>query len=205
MDAMFPHYVGHLRSAVSNFAKSHWPCEYVKPEGGLRCINVSTGHSKGHQAADGRIIAAGEFETHISSEDLQHEFDNTVYYRLRELLTKLQILTGHDGNRLGVAKRIHQEDTMNSFWSSLKGNDDRHFHSHSACFCCLFEVPEHPLPCGHVICTSCANIFSDIDGSPTLLKILECPLCTGGPKQTHPYTISLKPKTAGSRILTLDG
>ncbi len=34
-----------------------------------------------------------------------------------------------------------------------------HDHDHSACWCCLFEAPEHVLSCGHVLCTPCVKAY----------------------------------------------
>lgn len=172
----------------------------------MRCVNVSSGHSKGHQTSDGKIFATGDFVTSISRAELQRDFESRVFVCLQKLHQDLQDRTVKGENDMAVAKEIHQEQTLRPFWGGL--NDDgvvRHFHSHTACFCCLFDVPEHALPCGHTICTKCASMYGEYDGPQMSLRIQSCPLCTGGPKQNHPWTIHLKPKTAGVRILTLDG
>ena len=31
--------------ALERFCDRHWPCEYVKPGGGARCVNVRSGVS----------------------------------------------------------------------------------------------------------------------------------------------------------------
>jgi hypothetical protein len=49
---------------------------------------------------------------------------------------------------------------MNEFYSNL--GDLSAYMNHAACLCCLREVPEHPLPCGHVLCTLCVRSFACI-------------------------------------------
>lgn len=39
-EQIFPLYLEHIDAALENFCDRHWPCEYVKPGGGARCVNV---------------------------------------------------------------------------------------------------------------------------------------------------------------------
>lgn len=39
-EQIFPQYLEHIDAALENFCDRHWPCEFVKPGGGGRCVNV---------------------------------------------------------------------------------------------------------------------------------------------------------------------
>lgn len=76
------------------------------------------------------------------------------------------------------------------------------FLSSNSCLICLRRPPEHPLNCGHSMCDTCVRIF----GKPSLsmehcYTVETCQLCN---LKRH-LTIRLKPPTAGSRLLALDG
>lgn len=78
------------------------------------------------------------------------------------------------------------------------------YNSHSACFCCLFEPPEHALPCGHILCTPCIKDYGQLR-SKTEVEIHGCPIESRVVHRYQTWRIHLKPETAGVRILTLDG
>lgn len=44
-EQIFPQYQEHVEAALENFCDRHWPCEFVKPGGGARCVNVRSGVS----------------------------------------------------------------------------------------------------------------------------------------------------------------
>ena len=44
-EQIFPQYLEHVEAALENFCDRHWPCEFVKPGGGARCVNVRSGVS----------------------------------------------------------------------------------------------------------------------------------------------------------------
>jgi hypothetical protein len=60
---MFPQYLEHIDAALENFCTQHWRCEFTLPSNNTRCVNVFSGHGKDHQSKDGKIIAAGNFES----------------------------------------------------------------------------------------------------------------------------------------------
>jgi hypothetical protein len=203
---IFPQYLEHLDDALENFCLSHWPCEFIKPGGGERCVNVRSGHgSKGHQLKDGRVFAAGDYVSRYSFEGNQDEWRSNVYFRLAELLERLNYRVQNGEAEEQAAAQIHTSEVMPYFYRGAtdKGRGAHLYNSHTACLCCLFETPEHALPCGHIICTSCLKIFGHATG-PTVVDLYQCPIDSGIAGRFH-WRVLLTPKTAGIRILTLDG
>jgi hypothetical protein len=204
---IFPQYLPHLDAALENFCEKHWACEYSQPEKGLRCVNVQSGHgSKGHQLRNGKVFAVGEYQSRWSFESLHEEFRCNTYFRLDELLQDLksQILAVHEEQR--IAADIHQNGVMRYFYRNVSSDGhSRRYNSHTVCFCCLSEPPEHALPCGHILCSLCIKTYG-IQRSKTEIEMQGCPLET---KMTAPlyqsWRIHMKPESAGVRILTLDG
>ena len=79
-------------------------------------------------------------------------------------------------------------------WMQLK--------SHRTCLFCLRRKPEHVLTCEHTICDICVVIFgTSLNGKQHQYRIDSCPLCLSKGR----LVARLKPKTAGVRILCVDG
>ena len=123
---------------------------------------------------------------------------------------------------------LSHRQTVQEFFRQLSG--PQNFISHSACFCCLQNMPEHPLPCGHVLCTRCVRTYSEIDhgqlgpgrhfntvsnfeqkpwahdvhAKKYFIELDRCPLHRDW-RFVQPWYIKLKPEFSGTRILTLDG
>ena len=76
-----------------------------------------------------------------------------------------------------------------------------HFKTNETCLTCLRRRPEHVLTCGHSICNVCIEIFGIATmGHECHYNIRYCLICIRGT-----LSISLKPPTAGPRILCIDG
>lgn len=198
----------HLDDALENFCDQHWPCEFVDPKTGVRCVNVRFGHTaKGHQSADGKVFATGDYQSKFSFEKNAPEFRQRVYSSLTLLLQQLTSDTRHGTPEESSAMEIHRTTVMRSlFRRATRKSNKTHaaLTSHTACFCCLFGQAEHCLPCGHVLCTQCLQGYGtqwDVHG----YRISGCPMeeMEGGREKA--CTIYLKPASAGVRILTLDG
>jgi hypothetical protein len=208
---IFPLYLEHLDAALENFCESHWPCEYVDQSSGLRCVNVESGHGgKGHQNQNGKIFADGSYVSKRKFEDLREEFASNCYFRLQELLERLDTLRQKRGLRndeVQAAAEIHRDDVMAWFFRHVSGNGRAaQYNSHSVCLCCLLRPPEHALPCGHVLCTNCVSIYGHArPGSRTEIEIEYCPLEVRSVRTFQPWRVYLKPDAASVRILTLDG
>jgi hypothetical protein len=75
--------------------------------------------------------------------------------------------------------------------------------SDSTCLACLRDRPSNGLPCGHVICESCAVDFGkQSDGDRCLYRLQTCPLCKSG---LGDACIRVHPPTAGIGVLSIDG
>jgi len=67
-------------------------------------------------------------------------------------------------------------------------------------------MAEHPLPCGHVLCTQCVKGYgSPTPGMPTMYAISSCPLHDAHDAFPAQWGVYFKPELAGVRILSLDG
>lgn len=167
-------------------------------------MNVRSGHTKGHQNKAGKIICAGDYESSFSFESYREIFEEDIYEHLDELLGPL-----HGNTRQGIteeraAAQLHQSKIMPHFFAHAARGSPETFTSHTVCFCCLFEIPEHILPCGHAICTVCLKTYGSIRDSDTV-DIWECPIEADGRARPGPWTVRMKPGSCGIRVLTLDG
>ena|SRR2546421_8341850 len=101
-----------------------------------------------------------------------------------------------------AASRIHRDVVLHQFFKD-NGSSDLYI-NHSVCFCCLMAPPEHSLPCGHLLCTPCLEVYGLAKGK-SLIEIRTCPLHGAEHIFNPPWLISIKPPSAGVRILVLDG
>jgi len=79
-------------------------------------------------------------------------------------------------------------------WAVVKSN--------RFCLFCLMNSTQHPLPCGHSLCEECVQIRGvSVFGSESTATVTGCDFC----KSQVTAHFSLKPMTAGYRLLSLDG
>jgi hypothetical protein len=151
------------------------------------------------------VLAVGEYVSRFSYENHHEEFQINVYSQLDLLLKALQErIQAGDTTEDAAAAEIHKENVMTHFFEHVAQGQAWQFISHSACFSCLFEPPEHPLPCGHILCTPCLKAYGH-NKSKTLIEIAECPLEALGRPRSQKWRIYLKPPSTGVRLMTLDG
>ncbi|KEQ81932.1 hypothetical protein M438DRAFT_357458 [Aureobasidium pullulans EXF-150] len=145
----------------------------------------------------------GDYESQFTFDAFREHFRNEVYVALHELLCNLP--RNHlcaDSPEINAATDQHKNKVLKPFFAhALEGNDTYDFSSHTVCFCCLFDFPEHTLPCGHVICTGCLKAYGHVTKEHTV-EFWECPM-DGKILGYTPFY--LKPPHCGVRILTLDG
>lgn len=171
-------------------------------------MNVRSGHgSKGHQLKDGKVFAVGDYVSRFSFTKNQEEFRANVYFRLQDLLERLHVRIQKGEQEEQAAAEIHRDEVMAYFYRHATGGERaERYNSHTACLCCLFELPEHALPCGHILCTSCVKAYGHQPRGSTIIEIGECPIESGTVSRRYQsWKIHVQPKTAGVRILSLDG
>ncbi|KAI0471495.1 hypothetical protein GGR56DRAFT_654355 [Xylariaceae sp. FL0804] len=201
-------YATSCTGAMQAFGDVYWPCSFFNPsmDPGLgQCCNVKSGHNrKGHQNKQGKIIGHGGY---------QSSFDVMAFQPVWEHLIRESLIQGQSASfrlshefpeltELQVAALLHQE-RLNQLFSNVLGCATD-FVSYSACLCCLRELPECALPCGHNLCLSCVEIYGERT-SRTTIEISRCPLHISDVIASPPWVIPTKPAYAGARVLCLDG
>lgn len=182
------------------------PCSYSNGEG-RRCELVKARHhTKGHQDKQG-IIAHGDYRSNFTAD----EYGPTWERQLRASISFVQgDLQRHQeqyaqGGLLDsdekIALRLHRQNLFD-FYSSI--GDPQDIVSHSTCFCCLMEVPEHPLPCGHVLCSACVQAYGK-SSNKCMVEMAYCPMHMNQTRWSSVHQIRFKHKAAGTRVLCLDG
>ncbi|KAK4221040.1 acyl transferase/acyl hydrolase/lysophospholipase, partial [Podospora fimiseda] len=199
-------YVEFCEYAVDRFDNFYAPCQYVSSRYG-RCRNFKSGHSsKGHQNAGGKIIGSGGYQSAFSFDDFMPEWIASI----QDALLKIQVELD-DPNRHGpgrgwgegkIAVELQHRHTLN--WLYRRLGDATNFVSHTTCFSCLRELPEHRLPCGHVLCGPCTSSYG-AKISKTVIELKNCPLHYEKTSWNPPWLVKVKPAFAGTRILCLDG
>jgi hypothetical protein len=164
-------------------------------------VNVQKGHTKGHQNEKGTVIGSGLFQSAFTWESFEGEWIDLLHQKVFKMQNQIHDqLQGRTLNEDTLILDIHKI-VIQDFYKRLGGAVN--FSSHSTCFCCLREMPEHPLPCGHVLCSECISGYgSRVSGNMVLMEA--CPLHSLD-RFSRPWHIRFKPEMAGIRILSLDG
>lgn len=202
-DRLLKHYQESYNRALVEFCEDWWPCSFEHKHG--PCVNPRRNHDKGHQNSKGKILKYGPY---TSQNDFTVESYQIEWHKLLD--TKLHDMRRRLDERAAKEPRIDEEQAsvelhhqlLEAFYANME-DLAASLTNPSACFCCLRELPEHPLPCGHILCTPCVKSFAAEKGNVSYMMD-HCPL--------HPRSqfssncqILIKPSMAGVRILTLDG
>ena len=207
VDELFSNYEKFFDYAMGEYLELHYPCSYVSADGLRQCMLVKARHqTKGHQDMQG-IIAAGDYEAAFDSTFLPQwkaQLRSAIEGLHRDFSYELeQASQVEDTNAIPeerIALDLHIE-YLNQFYEAVGPASS--ICSHATCFCCLMDVPEHPLPCGHVLCTACIKAYGK--QGKCLVSMPYCPLHREATKWARPAVIKFKPQAAGVRVLSLDG
>lgn len=193
------HYSDFCTEAFDDFLEHHWPCSYVDRRK-RPCANKKSGHAKGHQTAKGVVIQGGEYQNPVPYEGFRDNWLHSIRQNVERIGDRVEdiIPAGHYVTK--EPRNIHCGEIQVSY-RRLGGADK--FRSHFTCFCCLQEMPEHPLPCGHVLCERCIFSYGEVQDQVTV-EMEECPLHAYKFPPPRPL-VHFKPPDAGVRILSLDG
>lgn len=196
-------YIEFCEAAIEEFADLYTPCSFEHPRLG-RCYNRKSGHNpKGHQNVDGKFIGSGGYQSEFDAREFMPKWIERIRSYLQYLQSKSAelSLTLREQTENQIAAELHKQH-LNDFYHQL-GNVSKYV-SHSTCFSCLRELPEHALPCGHVLCDPCIRAYG-VRASRTAIELKRCPLHLREWLWEPPWMVAVKPPYAGVRILCLDG
>ncbi|KAF4447081.1 hypothetical protein F53441_9380 [Fusarium austroafricanum] len=185
--------VDEARCGLEQFRNRSWRCEQQDQHGQRRCRNYFESHSKGHQFD---ILSENSDSPDASVENLvvgtyKSSYDPSGFTEnLWEELSKI-----HD--------RTHAIQRLASY---AKTGNVNSVSTQRTCLACLSNTPTNMLPCKpqqHGICEDCIRRYNPGVGEASAIRMNSCPL--GCSLTTTPWTIRVKPRTAGARILALDG
>jgi hypothetical protein len=201
--AILPKYSSFYKEALQMFI-NYWPCSSPG------CINTKQGHAVGHQRKNGTVIEYRNMqaESHVPEDFQPYDLtpaEETTF--LREIEQSLAEFLGLCPSSMNGAKDaafdLHKR-TIRDFYGKHGGSRGAlSFKYNTGCLVCLMDIANHPLPCGHVICTSCSKCYGN-KLEPTSVSITQCPLHETDP-WPHPCTSGLTPSESGVRVLALDG
>ncbi|KAF5534140.1 calcium-independent phospholipase A2, partial [Fusarium phyllophilum] len=185
--------VHEARRGLEQFRDCSWRCEEQDHHGQRRCKNYFESHRKGHQfdlmddpsPAPGASVENMFVGGHKCSFNPAEFIDN-----LWEELSKINPRASPTKKLASCADKCGIKDVT----------------TQRTCLACLSNTPTNMLPCKpkqHGICEECIKRYNPGVGEVSTIRINACPL--GCLFTTTPWTIRVKPETAGARILALDG
>ncbi|KAJ2904255.1 putative patatin-like serine protein [Zalerion maritima] len=183
-------YVFFCQAAIQDFALMYWPCTYRSKSG--KCCNVKSGHRpKGHQNELGKVIGSGNYESNFDPDYFFPDWIKLIESNLERLQTVFNTTSIQlkEQSEEFTAWNLHLAQ-LQDFYTGQFDVDASSFLSNLTCFCCLRELPEYPLPYGHVL---------------TSVELSNCPLHKREVSWSPPWEVPVKPKYAGVRVLSLDG
>ena len=192
------------QSAIRDYNERYAPCQAKWPSGikgrSSPCIKKKQNHGEMHRRETGYLWSENEwfgtYQTDFHSEVFA--WDEMVLAEVKNFERMLRSVGGEDIRQTAAQ---HHLGTMREFYAEL-GNLAE-LTMHATCLACLKGIPEHVLPCGHVLCTPCALDFGFVEENALLIK--NCPLHLGQEWRPPEVLEKIKPEFSGIRILTLDG
>ncbi|KAF2735254.1 FabD/lysophospholipase-like protein [Polyplosphaeria fusca] len=209
---LFDEYEDSLHYALEQFCNRYIPCEFKTDTD--TCINVASAHEKGHQNRKGKILSSGPFTSSFNAEDyypIWREAIQIAIHQINENLIEQLVRASKDFSEEEQVLKLHTR-LMKRFYDDIffdqrgRGCHAVLVKSHSVCFCCLMQPPQHTLPCGHVLCTPCIKSYGKQQNENKFIFQLDhCPLHRLVSQWQKPHLIRFKPDHAGTRLLCLDG
>ncbi|KAK4677959.1 hypothetical protein QC764_0050250 [Podospora pseudoanserina] len=183
-----------VRMAFEELCDKWLPCGFES--NGYTCCNIRFAHVKGHQASNGKIFQKGPYQPSITDGQFEGWF-NGFGAELKKMMEELPRAGSEKDNAWG--KHLQHLERLYDDNSKLSHSENV---SHGTCFCCMNNVPEHVLPCGHILCTECVSALGDHKERDIML-VRYCPFH----RHTHnwdrdPVQIRFKPEGAGIRTLS---
>ena len=185
----------YCEQAFADFCDFHWPCDFQKKN--FSCANVYSGHTKGHQNALGKLLANGAY---VPSFHYKNDLCRWMT-RLDHEINNIQVSKwdGRPSSKVEESPSTLHLENLKTFYRSIGSASN--FRSHYTCYCCLREIPIHPLACGHVLCSPCVRSYGKKNGK-VFMEMSSCPICQ---VQDNGSLIKFMAPLAGFRILCLDG
>ena len=193
---------------MEEFCDLHAPCEFSTTK--ETCVNSAATHNpNGHQNSKGKIIAAGNYTSKFRADQYYLTWSKDIKEAMTSIHQDLQEKVQRES--WGVSEEQHllkiHSGIMDQLYKSIGSAEN--FLSHSTCFCCLMQAPQHTLPCGHVLCSPCIRSYrkkgNEERENRFVLKMNCCPLHPASTRWRRPCVIRFKPDHAGVRLLCLDG
>ena len=172
------------------FRDRHWRCEAKSRDGSKRCLNYWEGHVKGHQ---------------FPYEDSGNKKERRPSITVGEYQSSYNEIEIMDALERAVYNIKDAEHALASLPLVSKASGIAEICSNRTCLSCLSNAPTNILPCHpiqHSMCEDCLQRFDHRTDHRSAVILNQCPL---GCHFESPWTIRLKPKNAGARILSLDG
>jgi hypothetical protein len=204
---LFTNYTCFFEHAMAEYFQLYCPCSFVSQDGTRLCKSVKARHrAKGHQDERG-IIAAGDYVSAFDDTFAQEWMDQLrdavdgLHRKFSQTLDQSARASEHiESSEERIAFAVHVNH-LDRFYKSI--GPATWVRSNSTCYCCLMDVPQHALPCGHALCDMCARACGDL--KQTTLLVTWCPLHPDVTRWAQPKVIKYKPREAGVRVLALDG
>jgi len=156
----------------------------------MRCANVRSGHAaKGHQLSDGRVFARGSYQSSFFYETNRKEILDDIFMSFHQFMSKLSQMVRQDINQLTAASIIHRDDALAAYYPYNEDSELGGMRYTSFCICCLFGIPEALMPCGHMLCRECIQVYGRKKGQ-ILIDVLQCPLEVK--QNTRPHSRSVR-------------